>query len=286
MSKVKQWYPHVVSTMALVVALTMGGAYAKQRWIDGTKIKPGSITSAKVKNGTLKAADFGKGQITARAIGRGQVRAAAIGRNQVTAAAIAPNQVGQEQIAPAAVGSAEIASSAISSSQLQDGSVQSGDIANGQVTSDDIGDGQVTPDDMTLPPPATLSIPADQTSAAAPTREFIRITTVGSYRKMVADSVLEVSWTGSTATDSLPCVFQLRVDGQPGARSGGEIYVANSSVLSVSSTALFEGIGVGEHEVSIWARIPNYPGDTDSKCTVGPAFAGIPQTVIVSEELS
>lgn len=49
-------YPHVVSTLALVLALT--GTAAAAGLIDGAKIKPGTITSRQIRDGALSAADI------------------------------------------------------------------------------------------------------------------------------------------------------------------------------------------------------------------------------------
>lgn len=71
-------YSGVAATLALVVALGTGGAYAAAK-IDGRTIKAGTVrtaqlgknavTSPKVKNGSLRAVDFKAGQLPAGAPG-------------------------------------------------------------------------------------------------------------------------------------------------------------------------------------------------------------------------
>jgi len=272
---ISKWYPHVASTIALVVALTMGGAYAANNLIGSKQIKNGSIKSIDLANNSVRSADIASGQVKAADIGKGQVKAASIGADQVTAAAIAPNQVGTEQIAPKAVSSAEIAAGAVGTGQLQDGSV----------TSEDIGDGEVGPDDVTLPAPVTLSIPAGEATSARSTDDYRQLLVVGRYVKQVADSAIQVTWTGSAASGwNSGCVFQLRVDGQPSGGGTGETFVG-SGVLSLSSTALFTRVPTGEHTIEIWVRLI---GQTEPlyNCTVGPSSAQIGQTVVVAEQVS
>jgi hypothetical protein len=75
-------------------------------------------------------------------------------------------------------------------------------------------------------------------------------------------------------------VFQLRLDGQP-AGAGGEVFVANSSTLSVASQALFTA-PAGAHTVEIWARTTT-GGGAEYPCTIGPAGTGVTQTLVIEE---
>ena len=53
-------YPEVVSTLALVVALSTGGAYAADK-VGTAQLKNNAVTSAKIKNGTVAGADLQSG---------------------------------------------------------------------------------------------------------------------------------------------------------------------------------------------------------------------------------
>lgn len=67
-------YANVCATLALFIAVSTGGAYAKATLIDGRSIKPNSIpatalmnnsvTSTKIKNGQVTAADVKQGSLT------------------------------------------------------------------------------------------------------------------------------------------------------------------------------------------------------------------------------
>lgn len=60
-------YPHVVSTVAVFIALS--GTATAAVVITGSMIKDDSITSADIKNGSLKARDFASGQLPGGATG-------------------------------------------------------------------------------------------------------------------------------------------------------------------------------------------------------------------------
>ncbi len=56
--KLRLTYSGVVSTLALFIAVSTGGAYAKATLIDGRTIKPNTVTATQIKNGTLTKADL------------------------------------------------------------------------------------------------------------------------------------------------------------------------------------------------------------------------------------
>lgn len=216
-------YAAVVSTLALVVALTGVGAQASGVFVTSKQIKNGAILSQDIHKSAVKSSDLGKS------------------------------------------------------------SVKSVDIGEGAVQTSDIGTGQVTPDDVTMPAPAQLQENAGDVATAEVSDSFSLVDAVGTYSKQDPGSILEVDWTGSAAAGFSGCVFQLRVDGQPSGTGTGEIYVANGSTVSVSASALFSALPAGAHQIQIWAKATI--GGASSTCTVGPATAGIGQTIVVSEQV-
>jgi len=208
------------------------------------------VTSKQIKNGTILTQDLHKNAVKSTDIAESSVQSSDIGSDQVQAADIGAGQVDSEAI------------------------------GNGDVSSADIGNGQVKPDDVTMPPPAQLEAPGVATASAPDA--FVPVDLAGTYAKQDGSSVLEVSWTGTAQTDFSACIFQLRVDGSPSADAGGQIYLASGTTLSVSASALFEGFSAGPHQIEVWAKsvLPGaYP------CTVGPAFAELPQTFVISEHV-
>jgi hypothetical protein len=179
------------------------------------------------------------------------------------------------------VTSKQIRNGTILSQDIHKAGVKTSDIKNGTVESSDIGAGEVEPEDVTMPDPEQL-LDADVATANVGA-DFALVDAVGTFTKDDPTSELQVDWTGTANAPSVSCVFQLRVDGQPAAAGAGLVYVGNvgsNSTTSVSVTALFPQLAVGNHTVEVWARAKT--GDSDP-CVIGPAEAGIPQTFVVSE---
>ncbi len=176
----------------------------------------------------------------------------------------------------------DIAKNAVQAPDIKNGAVRSADIANETIDSADIGTGEVKPQDVTMPPPDQVQQSAEHSVPVG--TDYERVSTYGSYHKTDAASALNVDWTGSAGTGFAGCVFQLRIGGQTAA-GGGEVFVANSQTMSVSVSALFEGMAVGDHQIEIWAKTPNSNG-AKYPCTVGPTSAAVSQTFVVTEQIS
>lgn len=65
--KLRLTYANVMSTIAVFLAVSTGGAYAKATLIDGKIIKPNTITAKQVKNGSITTADLSRQTVTALA---------------------------------------------------------------------------------------------------------------------------------------------------------------------------------------------------------------------------
>lgn len=276
---IRRWYPHVVSTIALIVALTMSGAYAAQHWVGPKQIKKGAVRAKHIHRGAVRSA----------AIGRGQIKARNIGANQVTARAIGRGQVGTDEIAPGAVGPAQLAQGAIGASQLASRAVGSAALAAGAVKTENIAEGQVTPTELSLPEPLQMEVAAGAFAAAYVSQEYSLVAEVGKYNKQDPETNVQVAWTGTAKAGFSPCVFQLRVDGAPSAANAGEVYVQNSSTPPVAATALFRGLALGEHTIEVWARSTNDGSGTPEggyPCEIGPAETTIGQTFVVTEQVT
>jgi len=185
-------------------------------------------------------------------------------------------------IAALCLGGAMATGVLVGTKQIRNGSILTQDIHNGTLKSADIGTGQVMPQDMTMPPPDQLQ--GNDVATSQVGGDFTLVDSIGNYDKQDATSELEVDWTGTASAGNSPCIFQIRVDGQPSSSAAGELFVAVQSTISVSATSLFDGLPTGAHSIEIWAKAGNgmYP---TSKCTIGPASAGIEQTVVVSEQV-
>lgn len=262
--RLKDNYAAIVATLALFIAL--GGT---------TMAATGVITGKQIKNGSISTADIHKGAVAQKLIKKDAVTAVAIKSDAVTADAIGADAVTGEAIKPDAVGTSDIDAGAVTSEQ----------IGNGDIKSQDIGDGEVTPEDITVPGPQQFVIGTTSGSVGA---EYGKVADVGTYRKQDPTSILSVGWNGTAEAPRQSCVFQLRVDGQPAPGDAGLTFVSLEafSTINVASSALFPGLGGGNHTIEVWARAITGGAAITDPCVVGSEEAGIPQTFVVSEELT
>lgn len=179
----------------------------------------------------------------------------------------------------ALTGTGALAAGLVGSKEIKNHSIKAKDLHRGAVITKTIKAGAVTPQSVNMPAPKQFA-PAARASASADD-PFQLAETAGTYDKLAPDSVLQVSWSGVLQAGFSPCIFELRVDGQPSANSGGDIYVLNSNTQSVSVTSLFPGLPPGQHTVQIYKRSAS-PGYED-QCVVSPADPGIPATVTAQE---
>jgi len=114
-------YANVVATLALVIAVAGGTAYAAN-----------TVFSSDIVNGEVKSVD----------IGTGQVREPDIGAGQVDTSDLATNSVGSAEIVDGAVGTNEVAASGINSFHLASNSVGSSEVADGFLRGVDVGEAQ------------------------------------------------------------------------------------------------------------------------------------------------
>lgn len=140
-------YANVASTLALVVALGTGTAYAAN-----------TIHSSDIVNGQVKTADLDANAVTSAKLKNGDVGAPELGSNSVNSAKVlnatltiddlAANSVGPNQITTDAVDATEIADNSIDTGEIIDNSLFSSDLATGSVGTSEITDGTVSGADV------------------------------------------------------------------------------------------------------------------------------------------
>jgi trimeric autotransporter adhesin len=121
-------YASVTATVALVLALGLGGAYAAQK-ITSKSITPGAIKSKHIKDGNVRTNDLGVNAVTSDRLAtdsvdslhiqNGTVGSAEIGVETVGSFHLKPDSVNGAQIGPDAVGAAEIAADSVGGSELR-----------------------------------------------------------------------------------------------------------------------------------------------------------------------
>jgi hypothetical protein len=101
-------YANVTSTVALMIAVSGGTAFAASHLITGKQIAKGTITATNVKNGSLLSKDFKKGQIPKGATGAtgatGAAGAAGAAGTAIAYGTMVINATGNPAFTPGAVG--------------------------------------------------------------------------------------------------------------------------------------------------------------------------------------
>jgi hypothetical protein len=145
-------YPHVVSTLALFLALGTGGAYAANEWT-GKNIVDGSLTTADYKNNDIRGADVRNadkpgGGLTGADVASGTLDGGHIADHSLGAAELAFNSVRALEIADNSIDSGEIADNSLLAGDLGTGSVGSAEIASNAVGGGDVANGSLTMADI------------------------------------------------------------------------------------------------------------------------------------------
>lgn len=176
----------------------------------------------------------------------------------------------------------QIQKGAVRSSDLRNGTVADADIGENAISSDEIGTGSIGTSEAGFPEGETAVEQPGDVASANVEGEFALVDVVTTYDKESAETGLVVTWDGTAGSGMLPCVFQIRVDGQPSGPNAGETYMTSGSSGNVSAGTEFAGLAAGPHEISVYAHTLNAAGAA-YPCTVGPASAAIGQTFQIDE---
>ena len=144
-------YANVMSTVAVVLALSTGGAYAAGLGKNSVKAKhiaSDAVRARHIAASAVQGNDVATGAIGSRAIGNGAVGAAELADGSVGAAELADSSVGSGELAASSVTASELAANSVGSSELASNSVGSSEIAAGAVGSSEIADGSIVGSDV------------------------------------------------------------------------------------------------------------------------------------------
>jgi len=109
-------YANVVATIALLVAVGTGSAFALT--ITGSQIKDSTVTTKDLKDLTVGSRDLATSAVTA----------AKLASNAVTAAKLATNAVSSAKIADGAIVSADLADKSVTRAKIADGAISTGQL--------------------------------------------------------------------------------------------------------------------------------------------------------------
>ena len=130
-SNLRHSYAAITSTVALVMALGMGGAYAAEK-ISSKQITASAVKSKHIKDGGVRTNDLAADVEVASA------RTANTAKTADTAKAVSPNAVNSAAIADGAVGTADLANDSVNSAKVAADSLSMADLANQSVGSDEL----------------------------------------------------------------------------------------------------------------------------------------------------
>jgi hypothetical protein len=172
-------YANVVSTLALVIAMGSGTAYAANEWT-GANIRNGTLTGADVKNSSLTGADVKNGSLTQWDVKDGSL-------------------VGKDLL-DGTVAAADIADGSITSAEVKDGALTGSDVADNSITSADVaplnGDLDILDNTITTFDLADNSVDADEVLDFGLTNEDIGVL----FAQVASDGTLSSSSGGATAS--------------------------------------------------------------------------------------
>jgi len=114
-------YANVMATVAVVLSMTMGTAYA-----------------AGLANNSVKSRHIGTNAIKERHIFDGSVRDGDIGTDQVGSRSVADGSLGAGDLGPDSVGKSELKSDTVDSGGIQDGQVKRDDVADEAISSNQL----------------------------------------------------------------------------------------------------------------------------------------------------
>ena len=248
------------------------------------KLANNSVTSDKITDGTIAAIDLADGSVTSTKIAVDAIQTSNLTNNSVTSAKIADGTIATEDLADGSVTSAKIADGTIvaadlannivTSAKIADGTIATADLANGSVTSAKIsGSGanannvlQYTGSSVVwdYAPGSIINYTFLNVSFAQLanfTGTFQKIGNIGNVSKVDPGSRLEVSYYGRVYVvdvTSTGAYFEMRVDDVATTNGRANIHVKKSEIgssgIPAFFTAVFSGLGAGNHSISMWVR--------------------------------
>lgn len=135
-------YANVMSTLAVVLALGTGSAYAAglaNNSVKSRHIATNAVNNRHIADNAVRAPDLANGVVSSRSIGDG-----AVGADD-----LATGSVGSRAVADSSLGAGDLGADSVSRSEIKTGGVESAEIADGTITGTDIKEGAISSTRMT-----------------------------------------------------------------------------------------------------------------------------------------
>jgi len=140
-------YANVMSTLAVVLALSTGTAYAANLGKNSVKAKhiaSNAVQERHISDGAVKGSDLANGAVGTKAIDDGSVGSGDLGGSSVNGTKIADGSVGGADLADGSVGAADLGAGSVGASELAGNSVTDSAIAASSVGGSEIKDGSIS----------------------------------------------------------------------------------------------------------------------------------------------
>lgn len=210
-------YANVTSTLALVVALGAGGAYAagsvKSKDIVDGQVKAvdmhrNAVGSSTIKDRSVSAADLGAGSVSTTSVQDGAIKAENLGAGSVSTANVKDGSLQESDLATGSIGTfairdggvvgADLGNNSVTTAKLQDGQVQTADLGNNVVTGVKVQDGTLTLADI-IGGDTTLNVSATSLAAnrCVQANANVQGAAAGQVAFVTSTSAVPVGWSVS-----------------------------------------------------------------------------------------
>ncbi|MBC7643505.1 MAG: hypothetical protein H7123_00140 [Thermoleophilia bacterium] len=203
-------YANVVATIALVVAVGTGSAFAL------------TVTGAQIKDSTVTTKDLKDLTVGSRDLATSAVSAAKLATNAVSSTKIADGAITSTKIGDGSVTDTKLSNSAVTSSRILDGGVTSGDLADGSVGRSKLAANAVSNSQLDVG--LTVALQKDVTYVPragpvnvpiAPTATTIEVSCGATDLNVIGAGVKAVTPGNLTIRDSYPMVTDPATDPVP-----------------------------------------------------------------------
>jgi hypothetical protein len=260
-------YANVMSTLAVVLALTTSGAYAAGIGKNGIKSKHIASDAVRVRHiaaNAVQGNDIDTGAIGSRAIGDGSVGAAELAADSVGSSELANDSVGSGELAANSVGASELAANSVDSSELAAGSVGGSEIEDGSITGIDVAPDAISSTRMTTGVKRLLfdagTLPVNQTFS-----DFTVSNT--SWPGGAPSSGSQLSHTWDQPADAVDVVtgyarvaYEASCTDTSGTARGLDVKIVDGTGRVISASSTERSGGVNYNGNGFWAEQADLPG--------------------------
>ncbi len=137
-------YANVMSTVAVVLALTTGTAYAAglgRNSVKSRHIASNAVVERHISSNAVRERQLAADAVTARQLADGSVQGPDLANDSVSSRAVADGSLSADDLGANSVGKSELKADTVDSSRIQNGQVRPDDIADGAINNTKLSSG-------------------------------------------------------------------------------------------------------------------------------------------------